>query len=68
MLLFDSFEKMFGYAYFGVIDYDEFVIPPNGWNFKEYLVRKIQNIFVKFKRFFNYYYCKPNKHGVYKLQ
>ena len=41
MLVFDAFERMFGYTYFGVIDYDEFLIPPNDMNLKQYMVSKI---------------------------
>ena len=34
----DSFEKMSGYKYFGVIDLDEFLIPSKGRSLKQLLV------------------------------
>ena len=38
LITFDSFEKMSGYTYFGVIDFDEFIIPSKDRSLKELLV------------------------------
>ena len=38
MVVKESFEIMSGYKYFGIIDFDEFLIPSNNRNLKEMLV------------------------------
>ena len=38
MLIFDSFERMSGYTYFGIIDHDEFLIPSLNRSLKQMLV------------------------------
>ena len=39
LLIFDAFERMSGYSYFGIIDFDEFLIPSKNRSLKELLVR-----------------------------
>lgn len=41
LVLLDSFERMSGYAYFGIVDHDEFIIPSKGRTLKQLLVRKL---------------------------
>ena len=38
LVIFDAFERMSGYTYFGVIDHDEFLIPSKNRSLKEMLV------------------------------
>ena len=38
LLIFDAFERMSGYTYFGIFDYDEFLIPTNDRSLKDLLV------------------------------
>ena len=38
MMIFDSFERMSGYTYFGIIDTDEFLIPSVNRSIKQMLV------------------------------
>ena len=38
LTVFDSFERMSGYTYFGIIDFDEFLIPTRNRTLKEMLV------------------------------
>ena len=51
LLVFDAFERMSGYTYFGVIDHDEFLIPSRNRSLKQLLVglnlmciRQVKNI------------------------
>ena len=45
MLIFDSFERMSGYTYFGIIDHDEFLIPSKNRSLKQMLVSFFFNSF-----------------------
>ena len=38
MVVYDSFERMSGYTYFGIIDFDEFLIPSKDRSLKKMLV------------------------------
>ena len=38
LLIFDAFERMSGYTYFGIIDHDEFLIPSKDRSLKDLLV------------------------------
>ena len=38
IIVYDTFERYSGYMYFGIIDYDEFLIPSNNRTLKEMIV------------------------------
>ena len=38
--VYDSFERMSGYFYFGIVDFDEFLIPSQNRSIKQLLVSK----------------------------
>ena len=38
LLIFDAFERMSGYTYFGIIDHDEFLFPSKNRSLKHLLV------------------------------
>ena len=42
--VYDSHERMSGYTYFGIIDFDEFLIPAGNKTIKEMLVSLIHNV------------------------
>ena len=42
--VYDMYERMSGYTYFGIIDLDEFLIPAGNQTIKEMLVSLIRNI------------------------
>ena len=48
--VYDSFEKMSGYTYFGIIDFDEFLIPAGNKTIKEMLVGLFNSLFFKKKK------------------
>ena len=48
LVMFDSFEKMSGYTYFGVIDFDEFLIPSKNRTLKALLVSFKENVYPRF--------------------
>ena len=38
-IVFDVFERLIGYKYFGIIDHDEFLIPSRNRSLKQFMVR-----------------------------
>ena len=38
-IVFDVFERLIGYKYFGIIDHDEFLIPARNRSLKQFMVR-----------------------------
>ena len=47
LMIFDAFERMSGYTYFGIIDHDEFLIPSNNRSLKNLLVHILTKTTVK---------------------
>ena len=39
-IVFDVFERLIGYTYFGIIDHDEFLIPSRNRSLKQFVVSK----------------------------
>ena len=63
MVNYDAFERMSGSTYFGIMDFDEFLIPSRNRTLKEMLVR----IWFFFTKFVTYTYLDQNGYSIFNV-